>query len=325
MSKVIIYTENFDGKFKKSTFEAVSYGVEIARQAATEAIALSVGDVAESELTQLSKYGVARILTSNDPMLANLDNQAYAAVISQVAKSEGASVVVFSGSNTSKAVAPRVSVKLNAGLVFSVSGLPKSLSPFVVIKKVFHGKAFADVMINSDIKVISIAQNSFGVRENKKDAAIEAVATNFSASAIKTKVTSVEKSTGKVLLNDAEVIVSGGRGMKSPDNWKPLEELAGLLGAATACSRPVSDEGWRPHSEHVGQTGKIVAPNLYFAFGISGAIQHVAGVSSSKFIVAVNTDKEAPIFQAADYGIVGDVQKVLPPLIEAVKKLKSEV
>ncbi len=325
MNKILIYTENFDGKFKKSTFEAVCYGVEIARQAGTEAIALSIGDVAESELINLSKYGVARILTCNNPMLSTLDNQAYAAVISQVAKSEGAGIVVFSASNTSKAVAPRVSVKLNAGLVFSVSGLPKSLNPFVVVKKVFHGKAFADVMIKSDVKVISIAQNSFGVRENTTEAVIESISAGFDTSAIKTKVTNVEKSTGKVLLNDAEVVVSGGRGMKSPDNWKPLEELAELLGAATACSRPVSDEGWRPHSEHVGQTGKIVAPNLYFAFGISGAIQHVAGVSSSKFIVAVNTDKEAPIFQAADYGIVGDVQKVLPPLIEAVKKLKSEV
>jgi electron transfer flavoprotein alpha subunit len=324
MSKVIIYAENFDGKFKKSTFEAISYGVEIARQAGSEAFALSIGDVSQTELQLLTKYGVSKILSCNDPALTNLDNQAYSAVISGIAKNEGAGVVVFSGSNTSKAVAPRVSVKLKAGLVFAVSGLPKSLNPFVVVKKVFHGKAFADVIIKSDIKIISLAQNSFGVVENPKDAVIASVAANIDATAIKTKVTSVEKSSGKVLLNDAEVIVSGGRGMKSPDNWKPMEELAGLLGAATACSRPVSDEGWRSHSEHVGQTGKIVAPNLYFAFGISGAIQHLAGVSSSKVIVAINTDKEAPIFQAADYGIIGDAQKVLPPLIEAVKKLKSE-
>jgi len=324
MSKVIIYAENSDGKFKKSTFEAVSYGVESARQAGSEAIALSIGDVAEAELALLSKYGVAKILSCNNALLANLDNQAYAAVISDVAKSEKAGVVVFSGSNTAKAVAPRVSVKLKAGLVFAVTGLPKSLNPFVVVKKVFHGKAFADVIIKSEVKIVSIAQNSFGVHENPKDAAIESVAVSLDASAIKTKVANVEKTTGKVLLNDAEIIVSGGRGMKSPDNWKPLEELAGHLGAATACSRPVSDEGWRPHSEHVGQTGKIVAPNLYLAFGISGAIQHLAGVSSSKVIVAVNTDKEAPVFQAADYGIIGDAQKVLPPLIEAVKRLKSE-
>jgi electron transfer flavoprotein alpha subunit len=280
--------------------------------------------VNEAELKILSKYGVAKILSCTDAVLANLDNQAYAAVISQIAQKEGADVVIFSGSNTSKAVAPRVSVRLNAGLVFAVSGLPKSLNPFVVVKKVFHGKAFAGVVIKSDIKIISIAQNSFGVFENQKEAVLESVASNIDAGVIKTKVTNVEKSAGKVLLNDAEIVISGGRGMKSPDNWKPLEELAGLLGAATACSRPVSDEGWRPHSEHVGQTGKIVAPNLYFAIGISGAIQHLAGVSSSKVIVAINTDKEAPVFQAADYGIIGDAQKVLPPLIEAVKKLKSE-
>lgn len=324
MSKVIIYTENFDGKFKKSTFEVVSYGVEIARQQGSEAVALSIGDVAETELNQLAKYGVAKILTYNHQALTNLDNQAFASVISQVAKRENASIVVFSGSNTSKAVAPRVSVQLNAGLVFSVSGLPKSLNPFVVVKKVFHGKAFADVVIKSEVKIIGLAQNSYSVHENPTDAMIETAAVDFDASSIKTKVINLEKSTGKVLLNDAEIIVSGGRGMKNPDNWKPLEDLAEALGAATACSRPVSDEGWRPHSEHVGQTGKIVAPNLYIALGISGAIQHLAGVSSSKVIVAVNTDKEAPVFQSADYGIIGDVQKVLPQLTEAVRKLKSE-
>jgi len=321
---VLIYTENFDGKFKKANFEIVSYGAEIAKQLGTEAIAISIGNVADDELKLLGNYGATKVLSFNGEGFANLDNQAYSTVIAKAVESAGANVLVFSSSNTSKAVAPRVSVKLKAGMVFGVTGLPKNLDPFTVPKKVFHGKAFADVVIKSPVKIISLAQNSFGVVENPADAAIEAFAADVDGSAFKTKVTNVEKSSGKILLNDAEIIVSGGRGLKGAENWPPLEELADILGAATACSRPVSDEGWRPHSEHVGQTGKIVAPNLYFALGISGAIQHLAGVSSSKFIVAVNTDNEAPVFQSADYGIIGDVQKVLPQLNEAFRKFKSE-
>ena len=321
---VLIYTENFDGKFKKANFEIVSYGAEIAKQMGTEAIALSIGNVANDDLKQLGNYGAAKVLSFNDDRFANLDNQAYASVIAQAVEKETANVLVFSNSNTSKAVAPRVSVKLKAGMVFGVTGAPKNLDPFTVPKKVFHGKEFADVVINSPVKIICLAQNSFGVAENPGNAAIEAFEATVEGSDFKTKVTNVEKATGKVLLTDAEIIVSGGRGMKNAENWKPLEELADILGAATACSRPVSDEGWRPHAEHVGQTGKIVAPNLYFAFGISGAIQHMAGVSSSKVIVAVNTDNDAPVFQEADYGIIGDVQKVLPRLNEAFSKFKAE-
>jgi electron transfer flavoprotein alpha subunit len=321
---ILIYVENFDGKFKKANFEIVSYGAEIAKQMGTEAIALSIGNVADDELKSLGNYGAAKVMSFNDGNFASLDNQAYAAVIAKAVEGAGATVVVFSSSNTSKAVAPRVSVKLKAGMVFGVTGLPKSLDPFTVPKKVFHGKAFADVVIKSPVKIVSLAQNSFGVVENTTDAAIEAFAADVDGTAFKTKVTNVEKSTGKILLNDAEIIVSGGRGLKGAENWPALEELAEILGAATACSRPVSDEGWRPHAEHVGQTGKIVAPNLYFALGISGAIQHLAGVSSSKVIVAVNTDNEAPVFQSADYGIIGDVQKVLPQMNEAFRKFKAE-
>ncbi len=321
---VLIYTENFDGKFKKANFEIVSYGAEIAKQLGTEAVALSIGEVADDELKQLGTYGAAKVLSFNDERFSTLDNQAFATVIAQAVENVGADVVIFSNSNTSKAVAPRVSVKLKAGMVFGVTGLPKSIDPFTVPKKVFHGKAFADVVIKSPVKIISLAQNSFGVTEHPAEAAIEVFSAAVDDSVFKTKVTNVEKATGKVLLTDAEIIVSGGRGMKGPENWKPLEELAEILGAATACSRPVSDEGWRPHSEHVGQTGKIVAPNLYIALGISGAIQHLAGVSSSKVIVAVNTDPEAPVFQAADYGIIGDVHKVLPKLNEAFRKFKAE-
>lgn len=324
MNKVIIFAENFDGKFKKATFEAVSFGAEIASQTGGEAVAISVGEVAEDELTVLGNYGASKVLSVKNDTLNTLDARAYARVIAEAAEKEGAGILIFTSSNASKAIAPRVAVRLKAGMVYGANGIPTSFDPFTVPKKVFHGKAFAQVVINSKIKVLSLAQNSFGVAENKKNAVIEQISITIDPTIIKTKVTSVEKSSGKILLNDAEVIVSGGRGLKGPDNWKPLEELAGILGAALACSRPVSDEGWRSHSEHVGQTGKIVAPNLYFAFGISGAIQHLAGVSSSKVIVAVNTDKEAPIFSAADYGIIGDAQAVLPKLNEALKKFKAE-
>nr|NQU92728.1 electron transfer flavoprotein subunit alpha/FixB family protein [Bacteroidota bacterium] len=324
MSKVLIYAENFDGKFKKANFEIVSYGAEIARQTGAEAIVLSIGNVPDEELKQLSVYGASRVLSFNDGRFDALENQAYASVIAQAVEKEGAEIVVFSNSNTSKALAPRVSVKLKAGMVFAATGLPKSIDPFMVPKKVFHGKAFADVVIKSPIKIICLSQNSFGITEDAKAVSIETFVAEIDDTVFKTRVTNVEKATGKILLNDAEIIVSGGRGMKGAENWKPLEDLADILGAATACSRPVSDEGWRPHSEHVGQTGKIVAPNLYFALGISGAIQHLAGVSSSKVIVAVNTDHEAPVFQEADYGIIGDVQKVLPQMVEAFRKFKSE-
>lgn len=324
MSKVIIFAENSDGKFKKAIFEAVSYGAEIAAKTGGAAVAVSIGDVADEELKLLGNYGAAKVLSVSNEQLKALDAGAYAAAIAQAVQSEGADVIIFTGSNASKAIAPRVAVSLKAGMVFAANGLPTAFDPFTVPKKVFHGKSFANVAIKSDIKLISLAQNSFGVVEKPADASIEKFDVDIDAGKIKTKVVNVEKSTGKVLLNDAEVIVSGGRGLKGPDNWKPLEELAEMLDAALACSRPVSDEGWRPHSEHVGQTGKIVAPNLYFAFGISGAIQHLAGVSSSKVIVAVNTDKEAPIFQAADYGIIGDAREVLPQLNEAIRKFKAE-
>lgn len=323
MNNVLIYTENFDGKFKKSIYEIASYGSEIARQLGGQAIAISLGDVAEGELKSLGTYGISKVLTASGDLFDKFQNLPYAAAIAQAANQENAGVIIFSASNIAKAIAPRVSVKLKAGMVFAATGLPSNLNPFTVPKKVFHGKAFADVVVGSERKIISLSQNSFGLKEHPADIVIEALPTETStASAI--RVIDTQKASGKILLNDAEIIVSGGRGLKSADNWQPIEELAEILGAATACSRPVSDEGWRPHSEHVGQTGKIVAPNLYFALGISGAIQHLAGVSSSKVIVAINTDKDAPIFEAADYGIVGDVQKVLPQLNDAFRKFKAE-
>lgn len=319
---VLVFTENWDGKFKKLSFELVSYANKIAEMLNTQTVALSIGNVQEDELKKLSHYGAEKVVSVPNDKLNVLDNQAYTSVIAQVAEKEDVKVVVIAHNNMGKALAPRLSVKLKAGLGSAVTKLPTSVEPFTVYKKVFSGKAFANVVLKSDIKIVTLAQNSFGLMENAKDASIE----QFSAQIgeIHTTVQDVQKQEGKLLLTDAEIVISGGRGMKSADNWKPLEELADVLGAATACSRPVSDEGWRPHEEHTGQTGKIIAPNLYIAVGISGAIQHLAGVSGSKYIVAINNDKDAPIFEAADYGIVGDALKVLPEFIDAVKEAKAK-
>ncbi|MEI6766387.1 MAG: electron transfer flavoprotein subunit alpha/FixB family protein [Bacteroidota bacterium] len=320
---VLIYTENWDGKFKKLSFELISYGSAIAKMLGTKAVVLSIGSVPEEELKKAGAYGASKILSAQDAKLMALDNQVYASVIAQAAEKEQAQVIVFAGNNTGKAIAPRVSVKLKAGLVAGVMGLPNSADPFVVRKKVFTAKAFSDVVIKSPVRILTLAQNSFGIVEEAADCPIEAFTPALKDTDFGTVVKDVNKIQGTILLTDAEIVVSGGRGMKSADNWAPIEELAGLLGAATACSRPVSDEGWRPHSEHVGQTGKVIAPTLYFALGISGAIQHLGGISSSKYIVAINKDKDAPIFETANYGVLGDLQTVLPSLIAEVKKLKE--
>jgi len=317
---VLVFTENWDGKFKKMSFELVSYASKIAEMLNTQTVALSIGDVQDDELNTLGKYGADKIVSVKNDNLKVLDNQAYTAAIAQVAEKEDAKVIVIAQNNMGKALAPRLSVKLKAGLGAGVSKLPSSVDPFTIFKKVYSGKAYSNVVIKSDVKILTLAQNSFEFEENVKSPAIEAF--NATIDGVKTTVSNVQKQTGKILLNDAEIVVSGGRGMKASDQWGPIEELAEVLGAATACSRPVSDEGWRPHEEHTGQTGKIIAPNLYIAAGISGAIQHLAGISSSKCIVAINTDKDAPIFEAADYGIVGDASKVLPDFINAVKEIK---
>ena len=318
---ILVYIENWEGKFKKASYETLSYASELAKQMGMEAITLSIGKVDESELSKLGNYGVAKIISVDEGDLSSLDNQIYSSVIANVAEKQNAKVVLLSHSFTGKALAPALSVKLKAGLVSGVMGLPESFEPFIVKKKAFTSKVIAHVKINTDVKILTLAPNSFEMNEAGGEAAIEKM--NIDLSAKKTQVIEVNRITGKIILTDADIVVSGGRGMKSGDNWGPLEELAEVLGAATACSRPVSDEGWRPHSEHVGQTGKIVAPNLYFALGISGAIQHMAGVSSSKCIVAVNKDPEAPVFETSDYGIVGDVNKVLPILVEAAKEIKA--
>lgn len=321
---VLVFTENWDGKFKKLSFELVSYASKVAEMLNTSTTVLSIGNVEASELEKLKKYGANKIINGTSNALNILDNQAYTSAIADIAQKESASVVILSNNNTGKALAPRLSVKLKAGIGSGISKLPVSVSPFVVYKRAFSGNAYANLLIKSEVKILTLAQNSFEIIEKDGGATIENTAIQVDGSLVKTTVKDVQKQAGKILLTDAEIVVSGGRGMKSADNWAPITELAELLGAATACSRPVSDEGWRSHEEHTGQTGKIIAPNLYFAIGISGATQHLAGVSSSKFIVAINTDKGAPIFEAAQYGIIGDAQKVLPKLVEAVKEIKAK-
>jgi len=321
---VLVFTENWDGKFKKLSFELVSYASKVAEMLGTTATALSIGNVADDELTKLGSYGAKKIINLNNDALKILDSQAYTVAIAEMAQKEDAKVIVVANNNMGKSIAPRLSVRLKAAIGSGVSKLPVSTEPFVVYKRAYSGNSFANVALKTEVKILTLMQNSFDIVETSNEATIEAGSVSIDVAMVKTQVKDVQKQTGKLLLTDAEIVVSGGRGMKSPDNWAPLQELADLLGAATACSRPVSDEGWRPHEEHTGQTGKIVAPNLYFAIGISGATQHLAGVSASKYIVAINSDKDAPIFEAAQYGIVGDAAKVLPKLVEAVKEAKAK-
>jgi electron transfer flavoprotein alpha subunit len=320
---VLVFTENWDGKFKKSSYELVSYAAGVAKMMGTTVTALSIGNVAEAELKTLGNYGASKIVSISGTQLKNLDNQAYTFVISEVTVKEGSKVIILSNNNTGKALAPRLSVRLKAGVGSGVAKLPLNLNPFTIYRRSYSGNAYAHLVIKSDIRILTLAQNSYDIITTDNAATIEGLNIAVDGSLIKTEVTDVQKQTGKILLIDADIVVSGGRGMKSPDNWGPIVELASLLGGATACSRPVSDEGWRPHEEHTGQTGKIIAPNLYIAVGISGATQHLAGISSSKFIVAINSDKDAPIFEAAQYGIIGDALKILPKLVEAVKEIKK--
>ncbi|MDP9048232.1 MAG: electron transfer flavoprotein subunit alpha/FixB family protein [Bacteroidota bacterium] len=321
---VLIYTENSEGKFKKSTFEAVSYARAIADQNKTTLTAISIGDMSAGELQNLGKYGVEKVLNVSGAKLKNFVNQAYASVIAEAAKATGADIVVLSNSFSGRGLAPRIGVKLEAGVVDGAVALPEQKDgKFIVKKTAFSGKAFAMVEITSPNKVIALTPNSYKILEKGSSAAVEAFSPEVKESDFKAMIKEIVRLTDKVSLPDAEIVVSGGRGMKGPENWGMLEELAGLLGAALACSKPVSDADWRPHSEHVGQTGIAVSPNLYIAVGISGAIQHLAGVSSSKVIVVINKDAEAPFFKVADYGIVGDAFDVVPKLIAAIKEYKA--
>ena len=317
---LLIYAESADGKFKKVAFELASYAKKVAESLGTTVTAVTVN---ASDVSELSNYGVNKVLKVTNSKLDNFNAKAYADVVKQAAQKEGAKVIVLSSTTDSLYLAPLVAVGLEAGFASNVVELPVSTSPFQVKRTAFSNKAFNITEISTDVKVISIGKNSFGLVESSSSLTEEDFTPTLNDVDFNVKVESVEKSTGKVTIADADVVVSGGRGLKGPENWGILEELATVLGAATACSKPVSDLGWRPHSEHVGQTGKPVATNLYIAVGISGAIQHIAGINSSKVKVVINSDAEAPFFKVADYGIVGDAFDIIPRLTAKLKEFKA--
>ena len=321
---VLVYTESTEGKFKKSAFEAVTYARAIADTMNTSLSAVSVGEVADDELAKLSKYGAKKVLKVSGEQFKNYSVQGYTSAIWQAAQQENADIVVMLASFGGRGVAPRLAVQMKAGLAEGAVDLPKISGNFIVRKTAYSGKAFADVEITSAKKIITLIPNSYKVEEKPEAASVETLSPSVDNNDFKITVKETVRSTSKVSLPDAELVVSGGRGLKGPENWAMIEQLAEILGAATACSKPVSDAHWRPHSEHVGQTGITIGPNLYIAIGISGAIQHLAGVSSSKVIVVINKDPEAPFFKAADYGIVGDAFEVVPKLIEAAKAFKAQ-
>ncbi len=317
---VLIFIDAADGHVKKSSYEVLTYGSQLARQLGTTAEAVLLGAVSD-DVAALGQYGVTKIHHVADAGFNQFDAQMYTKALAEAATSLNATVVVLSHNVSGKAIAPRLSARLKAGMVAGAIGLPDTSNGFVVKKGVFSGKAFANITIQTAVKIISLSPNSFSVE--KGNATAEVVSLAVSAGTANVKVTATNKVSGQVPLSEAELVVSGGRGLKGPENWGMVEELAGLLGAATACSRAVADAHWRPHHEHVGQTGGAIAPNLYVAIGISGAIQHLAGVNRSKVIVVINKDPEAPFFKAADYGIVGDAFEVVPKMIAEVKKLKG--
>ncbi|NGM62901.1 electron transfer flavoprotein subunit alpha/FixB family protein [Sphingobacterium sp. SGG-5] len=320
---VLVYIENTEGLLKKSAFEAASYARDLAAQLGTTAVALSIGNVSSDTLQKLSNYGIPKVVRVDTTNLATFVNQAYASIIATVAKSEQAHIVVLSNTFSGKAVAPRVAVKLEAALATGVLELPSvSGDSFDVKRAVFSNKAIASVSLQAATKVLSINPNTYPATEQVVDVTIEDYTPDLPVSDFSTTIKEIVRASDKISLPEAEIVVSAGRGLKGPENWPMIEELAAVLGAATACSKPVSDTGWRPHAEHVGQTGITISPNLYIAIGISGAIQHLAGVSASKTIVVINKDPEAPFFKVADYGIVGDAFVVVPQLIEALKTYK---
>lgn len=317
---ILIYAESAEGKFKKVAFELASYAKKVAESLGTTVTAVTVNT---DNVSDLSKYGVDKVLKVNNDKLSGFTAKAYADVIKQAAQKESTKLVLLSSTTDSLYLAPLVAVSLEAGYASNVVGLPVSTSPFQVKRNAFSNKAFNITEITTDVKVLGLAKNSYGVYESASSLSEEDFNPTIGDNDFGVKVQSVDKTSGKVTIADAEVVVSGGRGLKGPENWGMLEELASVLGAATACSKPVSDLGWRPHSEHVGQTGKPVATNLYIAVGISGAIQHIAGINSSKVKVVINSDADAPFFKVADYGVVGDAFDIVPRLTQKLKEFKA--
>ena len=320
---VIVLAEHTQGTFKKKSFEAVQYASGIAQAMDTSVTAVVLGTAGDAEMQQLGMYGAQKVLHIADAKLDNLSARAYAKALAAAAEKEGAKVIIATHDVTGKAVAPRVAAKLKAGMVAGAVSQPDLSNGFAVKKTVFSGKAFAHVNITSDVKVITLMPNTFAVKKGEGSASVEKLDVSFDDKDFGVQVKEVNKVTGTVPLAEAELVVSGGRGLKGPENWGVLENLASSLGAALACSRPVADSHWRPHHEHVGQTGGTIRPNLYIAVGISGAIQHLAGVNGSKTIVVINKDPEAPFFKAADYGVIGDALEIVPKLTEAVNKFKE--
>lgn len=317
---VLVFIDTTEGHVKKASLEAATYGSKIAEQLGTTAEGVALGNDT-GDLSVLGKYGIKKVHHVNNDALNHLDAQAYTKVIAEVATATGAKVIVFSNNVDGKAIAPRLSARLKAGLVSGAVALPDTSKGFTVKKNVFSGKAFANISVNTDVKIIALNPNAYKIVAAEGTA--EVAAFNAAIDTPKVKVTNTTKASGEVPLTEAEIVVSAGRGMKGPENWGIVEDLAKTLHAALACSRPVADAHWRPHNEHVGQTGIAIAPNLYIAIGISGAIQHLAGVNRSKVIVVINKDPEAPFFKAADYGIVGDAFEILPKLTASIKKLKG--
>ena len=318
---VLVYTESDNGKFKKNAFEVASYAYKLAEQLNTSVTAISI-NVPDSEV--IANYGVSKILKVASDKLSVFNAKAVATAIAQAAKNEGTSAIVVSSSTDTKYMASILAGILKAGYCTNVVAPPLSTNPLVVKRTAFSNKGFAHTQFKTDINIIGVSSNAYGIFENKVSPKVENFEPNLNDSDLSVQSVNIDKVVGKATIADADIVVSGGRGLKGPENWGMIEELADLLGAATACSKPVSDMGWRPHSEHVGQTGKPVASNLYIAIGISGAIQHLAGVNASKVKVVINTDPEAPFFKAADYGVVGDAFEVVPKLIEKLKEFKAQ-
>ncbi len=318
---VLVFVENNQGSFKKKTYELINYAAEVAKRTGVDTTALVLGQADDAALAALGNYGAVKVLHDSNAAFNNFGTRAFSKAVIAAAQKTGAKVIITNYDVEGKSIAGYVAAALKAGLVSGAVDYPVTEGGFTVKKTVFSGKAFANITITSDIKVVSLVPNTFPVQKTDATATVEAFDTGVSTNNITVK--EVNKVTGAVPLGEAELVVSGGRGLKGPENWGIVEDLANALGAALACSRPVADAHWRPHHEHVGQTGGTIRPNLYVACGISGAIQHLAGVNSSKCIVVINKDPEAPFFKAADYGVVGDVFEILPKLTEAVKKFKA--
>jgi electron transfer flavoprotein alpha subunit len=315
---VLVFADSSEGKFKKTAFEVVSYGKKVAEQLGSNVVAVTIN---ADNVEELYTYGAEKVISVSNDSLSTFNAKSYSSVIKQVADTQKSSVVILDSSINGLHIAPMIAVALEAGYASNVVAIPSSTSPFTVKRQAFSNKAFSNTVISTEKKVIGVAKNSYGIHENHVNGSTESFDATITASGIESK--NLERVTGKVTIADADIVVSAGRGLKGPENWGMVEELADVLGAATACSKPVSDLGWRPHGEHVGQTGKPVASNLYIAIGISGAIQHLAGINASKVKVVINTDPEAPFFKAADYGIVGDAFEVVPKLIEKLKAFKA--